>query len=585
MRRTKIVATIGPACDDLETLREIFLRGVDVARLNFSHGNHEEHRKRIEKIKKLREELKIPIAIMLDTKGPEIRLLDFKDNKKVNLKAEEIFILTTREVLADDKIASVSYKNLPRDIKVGAKILIDDGLVGLKVQKISGEDIYTVVENGGEISSHKGVNVPDTNLSLETLTESDIEDLKFGVEMGVDFIAASFVRTKEDIYNIRKVLEEAGDFSTLIISKIESKSAMDNIDDIIDASDGIMVARGDLGVEIKTEFIPKIQKEIIRKCNLIGKPVITATQMLDSMIRNPRPTRAEVTDVANAIIDGSDCVMLSGETAAGKYPKDAVKVMNNIAITTENSFDFQNSIKNKDRDDSLNTMNSISLSTKEIAENLRAKAIICATASGITPISISKFRPFVDIIAVTYSEKVRRKLQIFWGVSTLLSEKSEHTDEVIERSISATLKANYISDGDTVVLTAGIPVGVAGTTNLIKVHTVGKVLIKGFGIGKESITAKTCVIRTEEDLKNKFKDGDIIVAKFTDREFVEYLDRASGIIVETGGLTSHAAIIALHFNIPTIIGAENATNIIKDEQLVTIDTVGGLVYDGDVKVL
>ena len=327
------------------------------------------------------------------------------------------------------------------------------------------------------------------------------------------------------------------------------------------------------------------QKEIIRKCNLIGKPVITATQMLDSMIRNPRPTRAEVTDVANAIIDGSDCVMLSGETAAGKYPKDAVKVMNNIAITTENSFDFQNSIKNKNRHDALNTMNSISLSTKEIAENLRAKAIICATASGITPISISKFRPFVDIIAVTYSEKVRRKLQIFWGVTSLISKKSEHTDEVIERSISATLNANYISDGDTVVLTAGIPVGVAGTTNLIKVHTVGKILIKGFGIGKDSVTGKVCVINCEDDLKNKFKDGDIIVSKFTDREYVEFIDRASGIIVETGGLTSHAAIIALHFNIPTIIGAENVTNLIKDGQLVTIDTVGGLVYDGDVKVL
>ena len=346
-----------------------------------------------------------------------------------------------------------------------------------------------------------------------------------------------------------------------------------------------MVARGDLGVEIKTEFIPKIQKEIIRKCNLIGKPVITATQMLDSMIRNPRPTRAEVTDVANAIIDGSDCVMLSGETAAGKYPIDAVKVMNNIAITTENSFDFQNSIKNKNRHDNLNIMNSISLSTKEIAENLKAKAIICATASGITPIAISKFRPFVDILAVTYSEKVRRKLQVYWGVTSLISQKSDHTDEVIERSISTALNANYINDGDTVVLTAGIPVGVAGTTNLIKVHTVGKILIKGFGVGKESITGKCCIINNIDDLSNKFKDGDIIVSKFTDREYVEYIDRASGIIVETGGLTSHAAIIALHFNIPTIIGAENANNVIKDGQIVTIDTVGGLVYDGDVKVL
>ena len=259
--------------------------------------------------------------------------------------------------------------------------------------------------------------------------------------------------------------------------------------------------------------------------------------------------------------------------------------MNNIAITTENSFDFQNSIKNKNRNDSLNIMNSISLSTKEIAENLKAKAIICATASGITPIAISKFRPFVDILAVTYSEKVRRKLQVYWGVTSLISQKSEHTDEVIERSISTALNANYINDGDTVVLTAGIPVGVAGTTNLIKVHTVGKILIKGFGVGKESITGKCCIINNIDDLSNKFKDGDIIVSKFTDREYVEYIDRASGIIVETGGLTSHAAIIALHFNIPTIIGAENANNVIKDGQIVTIDTVGGLVYDGDVKVL
>ena len=277
--------------------------------------------------------------------------------------------------------------------------------------------------------------------------------------------------------------------------------------------------------------------------------------------------------------------MLSCETAACKYPIDAVKVMNNIAITTENSFDFQNSIKNKNRHDNLNIMNSISLSTKEIAENLKAKAIICATASGITPIAISKFRPFVDILAVTYSEKVRRKLQVYWGVTSLISQKSEHTDEVIERSISTALNANYINDGDTVVLTAGIPVGVAGTTNLIKVHTVGKILIKGFGVGKESITGKCCIINNIDDLSNKFKDGDIIVSKFTDREYVEYIDRASGIIVETGGLTSHAAIIALHFNIPTIIGAENANNVIKDGQIVTIDTVGGLVYDGDVKVL
>ena len=519
---------------------------------------------------------------MLDTKGPEIRLGKFSVDEVV-LKAGDTYTFTTEEILGNQEICSVSYKLLPSDVKIGGTILVDDGLVEMEVVSKTDKEIKCFVKNNGIIKSNKGVNIPNEIINLPSITEKDKSDILFAIKNDLDFIAASFVRKPEDVYEIRKILDE-NNSEIKIISKIENQEGVENIDKIIEASDGIMVARGDLGVEIKAEFIPKIQKEIIRKCNLIGKPVITATQMLDSMIRNPRPTRAEVTDVANAIIDGSDCVMLSGETAAGKYPKEAVKVMNNIAIT-ENSFDFQNSIKHKNRNDILNTMNSISLSTKEIAENLRAKAIICATASGITPISISKFRPFVDIIAVTYSEKVRRKLQIFWGVTSLISKKSEHTDEVIERSISATLNANYISDGDTVVLTAGIPVGVAGTTNLIKVHTVGKILIKGLGIGKESITGKVCVIHREEDLKNKFKDGDIIVSKFTDREFVEFIDRASGIIVETGGLTSHAAIIALHFDIPTIIGAENATNIIKDGQLVTIDTVGGLVYDGDVKVL
>ena len=549
MKKTKIICTIGPASDSVESLKELMLCGMNVCRLNFSHGSKEEHQVRIDNIKQARKELDLPIAIMLDTKGPEIRLGKFSVDEVV-LKAGDTYTFTTEEILGNQEICSVSYKLLPSDVKIGGTILVDDGLVEMEVVSKTNKEIKCFVKNNGVIKSNKGVNIPNEIINLPSITEKDKSDILFAIKNDLDFIAASFVRKPEDVYEIRKILDE-NNSEIKIISKIENQEGVENIDKIIEASDGIMVARGDL----------------------------------DSMIRNPRPTRAEVTDVANAIIDGSDCVMLSGETAAGKYPIDAVKVMNSIAITTENSFDFQNSIKHKNRNDILNTMNSISLSTKEIAENLRAKAIICATASGITPISISKFRPFVDIIAVTYSEKVRRKLQIFWGVTSLISKKSEHTDEVIERSISATLNANYISDGDTVVLTAGIPVGVAGTTNLIKVHTVGKILIKGLGIGKESITGKVCVIHREEDLKNKFKDGDIIVSKFTDREFVEFIDRASGIIVETGGLTSHAAIIALHFDIPTIIGAENATNIIKDGQLVTIDTVGGLVYDGDVKVL
>ena len=581
MRRTKIVATIGPACDDLETLREIFLRGVDVARLNFSHGNHEEHRKRIEKIKKLREELKIPIAIMLDTKGPEIRLLEFKDNKKVNLKAEETFILTTREVLADDKIASVSYKNLPRDIKVGAKILIDDGLVGLKVQKISGEDIYTVVENGGEISSHKGVNVPDTNLSLEALTESDIEDLKFGVEMGVDFIAASFVRTKEDIYNIRKVLEEAGDFSTLIISKIESKSAMDNIDEIIDASDGIMVARGDLGVEIETEEVPIAQKQIIKKCNLKGKAVITATQMLDSMMRNPRPTRAEANDVSNAVLDGTSAVMLSGETAGGSFPVQAVETMRKIVEVTEKSMDFSQILQRKIEEISNTTTNAIGKSTCQMARDLGVKLILTATTSGNTSRAISKFRPECLILAATPDTKVRRQLNLEWGVKSILLDNYEDIDLMISEAIEEAKKENYLSSGDKVIVTAGVPVGLSGSTNLIKIENIEEIIARGTGLGNGKITAKAIVVNELNDLVNFFKNGNIIVSKFTNKEMMPYIKRSGGLVTEKAGYTSHGAVVGVSLAIPTIVGAKNITEKIKTGDIISINSTDGTISQGN----
>ncbi len=581
MRRTKIVATIGPACDDLETLREIFLRGVDVARLNFSHGNHEEHRKRIEKIKKLREELKIPIAIMLDTKGPEIRLLDFKDNKKVNLKAEETFILTTREVLADDKIASVSYKNLPRDIKVGAKILIDDGLVGLKVQKISGEDIYTVVENGGEISSHKGVNVPDTNLSLEALTESDIEDLKFGVEMGVDFIAASFVRTKEDIYNIRKVLEEAGDFSTLIISKIESKSAMDNIDEIIDASDGIMVARGDLGVEIETEEVPIAQKQIIKKCNLKGKAVITATQMLDSMMRNPRPTRAEANDVSNAVLDGTSAVMLSGETAGGSFPVQAVETMRKIVEVTEKSMDFSQILQRKIEEISNTTTNAIGKSTCQMARDLGVKLILTATTSGNTSRAISKFRPECLILAATPDTKVRRQLNLEWGVKSILLDNYEDIDLMISEAIEEAKKENYLSSGDKVIVTAGVPVGLSGSTNLIKIVNIEEIIARGTGLGKDKITARAVVVKELKDLVNSFKSGNIIVTKFTNKEMMPYIKIAGGLVTEQAGYTSHGAVVGVSLGIPTIVGAKDIVEKIKTGEILSINSSEGTISEGN----
>ncbi|WP_071025879.1 pyruvate kinase [Peptoniphilus raoultii] len=577
MRRTKIVATIGPSCDDYKVLREMFIIGVDVARLNFSHGSHEEHKKRIENIKKIRDELNIPIAIMLDTKGPEIRLGTFKDSMRPVLKAEEEFILTAREVLGDETISQVSYKNLPKDMKVGARILIDDGLISLKVRDIKGEDIYTVVENGGEISGHKGVNVPDTHLELPSLTEKDIEDLKFGVEMGVDFIAASFVRSKEDINDIRKVLEDAGDFSTLIISKIESKKAMDNIDDIIEASDGIMVARGDLGVEIETEVVPIAQKQIIEKCNLKGKAVITATQMLDSMIRNPRPTRAEANDVANAVLDGTSAVMLSGESAAGKYPLESVRTMKRIIEVTENSMDFSAILNKKIEEISNTTTNAIGKSTCTMARDLGVNLIITATTSGQTSRAISKFRPENQILAATPNEKVRRQLNLEWGVKSIKVKNFEDTDLIIKTSFERAMEENYCKAGDKVIITAGVPAGLAGSTNLIKIENIAHVIAKGTGFGDVNFTGRALVVKNYNDLINKFKDGDIIVAKGTDKEMIKFLERAGGIVTEISGYTSHGAVVGVSLGIPTIVGTENIREKIKTGDLITLNPKEGTI--------
>ncbi len=448
------------------------------------------------------------------------------------------------------------------------------------------EDIICKVLNGGTLKDHKGVNVPNVAINLPAITEKDIGDIKFGIENDIDFIAASFIRKAEDVIEIRKVLEENNGNDIDIISKIENREGVDNIDEIIEASEGIMVARGgDLGVEILTEEIPLIQKQIIKKCNMAGKPVITATQMLDSMMRNPRPTRAEVTDVANAILDGSDAIMLSGETAIGKYPVESVKTMYKIATKTEESLDYAEVLKLKTSAKDISTTNAISKATCTTAEDLDANAIVTATSSGYTSKAISKFRPRAPIIAATTSEKVMRKLSLVWGgVYPVMSVRSENTDEVIDMSINSAMEEGYIKEGDLIVITAGIPVGVSGTTNLIKVHTVGKVLLKGVGIGKKSISAKVCIGSNKEELERKFKEGDIIVSKFTDRDMVKYMEKASAIVVEQGGLTSHAAIVGLNLGKPTIVGATNATEIIKDGDTITVDSVTGRIYNGEAKV-
>lgn len=584
MKKTKIVATIGPASESEEMLRDLFQQGVNVCRMNFSHGDHAEHQVRMDRVKKVREEMGLPIAIMLDTKGPEIRLGDFKDGV-VEIQQGQEFTLTTRDILGDETIIGVTYKDMPKDVKVGGIILIDDGLVEFRIKEITDTDIIMEALNGGTLKNHKGVNVPKVNINLPALTDKDIADIKFGIENEVDFIAASFVRKASDVNDIRRILEENGGADIDIISKIENQQGLNNIAEIIHVSDGIMVARGDLGVEVPTEEIPLIQKDLIRMCNKAGKPVITATQMLDSMIRNPRPTRAEVTDVANAIIDGSSAVMLSGETAAGKYPLESVRTMYNIAINTENSLDYKEMLKVRSIDDDITTTNAISKATVNTASDLGANAIITATSSGYTSKAISKFRPRAPIIAATTKKSVVRKMALEWGVYPVLAPESKSTDEVIELSIKSSLDAGYVDEGDLVVITAGIPVGLAGTTNMIKVHTIGKVLMKGVGIGNRVGTGRVVIGNSEEDLLSTFEDGDILVSRATYKDMVKFMERAGAIITEEGGFTSHGAIVGLNLNKPTIVGVEGATSELSNGDIVTVDSTTGQIYKGQAKVL
>lgn len=575
MKKTKIVATIGPASESEEVLRKLFTEGVNVARLNFSHGSHQEHKVKIDRIKKLRREMDIPIGIMLDTKGPEIRLGDI--DGEVLLQSGEEFILTNKDLLGDEKIASISYKDLYKDVRVGGKILIDDGLVELLVKEIRGEEIITEVENSGLVSSHKGVNVPGANLNLPALTERDIEDIKFGIKEDIDFIAASFVRSREDVLAIRKVLEEERDYTTKIISKIESQRAVEEIDEIIEVSDGIMVARGDLGVEIETEAVPIVQKEIIKKCNIVGKTVITATQMLDSMIRNPRPTRAETNDVANAVLDGTSAVMLSGETASGKYPLESVVTMRKILEYTENTIDHDEILENRIRDVEKSMTNSIGRSACVIARDLGAQAIITATTSGNTSRAIAKFRPETPIIASTPFEKIKNQLSLVWGISPVKVLNFKDTDNLIDASMEIAVTKGFIKSGDLVVLTAGVPAGIAGSTNLLKIESVSEILGRGTPIGKKKKKARAIVANRIEDLEEGFKTKDIIVCQGTDGRMIPYMEKSSGFITEEAGFTSNGAVAAISLGKTAIVGVKDITEKIKTGDIITIDPVDGTV--------
>jgi pyruvate kinase len=581
MRRTKIVCTIGPASESIPVLKEMLAAGMDVARLNFSHGSHEEHLLRLRNIRQASREIGRPVAILLDTKGPEIRIGELEES--LQLEAGQDFCLTTIPDIRKNKVY-VNYPGLPGDVKPGDRILIDDGLIGLVVKEVTSTEINCLVENGGELSGRKGVNVPGVSVNLPSVTEKDLEDILFGIEQEVDFIAASFVRTAADVLEIRKVLEDHHS-PIQVIAKIETQAAVDNIDDILEVSDGIMVARGDLGVEIPAEEVPLAQKQIIAQCNLLGKPVITATQMLDSMIRNPRPTRAEASDVANAIIDGTDAVMLSGETAAGKYPVEAVKTMARIGEKTENVLLAEGFGTLEDILAEKTITGSIGHATYTVAQELDAEAIITPTTSGSTARMVARHRPQAPIVAGCPNPVVCRQLLLVWGVIPVLTAKAEGTDEIISTAVKASLDSGVVKLGDLVVITAGVPAGIAGTTNLLKVHVVGEVVAKGQGIGRAVVTAPVRLCRSAGEALQKVEDGDILVTYGTDKDFVPAMEKAGAIITTEGGLTSHAAVVGLSIGVPVVVGVPDGMEVLRDGEVFTIDGATGQVYKGVTKVL
>ena len=576
MRKTKIICTLGPASDSPEMIRQLMLSGMNGARFNFSHATHEYAKEKLAVVKQLRQELKLPVATILDTKGPEIRIGTFK-NHKVELKEGQLFTLTTEEVEGTENQVSITYKDLPKDIEEGRTVLLDDGLIEMKVMTKTETTIVCRVENGGMISDRKGINVPGTKLSMPFISERDRSDIIFGIEEGFDCIAASFTRNAEDILAVRKILDEHDCHSINIIAKIENAEGVENIDQILRVVDGIMVARGDMGVEIPLEDVPILQKKLIKKAYLAGKQVITATQMLDSMIKNTRPTRAESTDVANAIYDGTSAIMLSGETAAGSYPVEALKTMVRIAERTEEAIDYIHRFQSRETIANFDVTNAISHATCTTAHDLGASAIITVTMSGVTARQLSKFRPASPIVACTNRETVYHQLSLSWGVIPMQIETETDSESLFEHAVEAAQRAGLVHSGDLVVITAGVPLGVSGTTNMMKVDVVGHVLVTGEGVTEKQVTARVCVAETVEDMEERFQEGDIIVTHNTSNDWIEYLHTAGGVITEQPGINSHAAIVGLAMNKPVIVGAQNATKILKTGSVVLLDAEKGLV--------
>jgi pyruvate kinase len=581
MRKTKIVCTLGPATNDVEIMKQLIHNGMDAARINFSHGTYETHAETIAKLKQAREELNAPIPLILDTKGPEIRVKTFKEDK-VRLEEDATFTLTTRDVEGDVNIVSVTYADLPKDVHRGSRILIDDGLIELKVEDITETDVVCKVVNGGVVKSRKGVNLPGVEVNLPSLMEKDIEDLKFGVENGFDIVAASFIRSAEDVLKIRRVLEENGGGQMHIISKIENQQGVENIDKILEASDGIMVARGDLGVEIPPEEVPLVQKILIAKANCIGKPVITATQMLESMVHSPRPTRAEANDVANAIFDGSDAIMLSGETAAGAYPLEAAATMARIALKAESAVDYAAKLANTTEPARVNITNAISMAACATAAELKTAAITTVTKSGFTARMISRYRPACPLIASTSDETVWRQMNLIWGCKPMLYTGELPRGGVFDTALEIAVKSGLLKNGDTVVSALGMPLGFSGATNTLRVDIVGDVLCKGKGVGTKRATGTARVITARDGVERTFHQGDILVTTATDSSFMPYIRKAAAIVVGPldQNVNSHAEVAGMALDIPVIVCNAKVVDFIPAHSLITVDAEKGFVYKG-----
>lgn len=586
MRKTKIVCTIGPASESEEMLEKLMKAGMNVARLNFSHGSHEEHKARIDTIRKVADKLGKTIGILLDTKGPEIRTHDMKDGLITLEKGKEV-IVSMNQVEGTPEKFSVTYGDLINDVELGSYILLDDGLIELQVKdidKAKGE-VKCDVLNTGELKNKKGVNLPGVRVNLPGITDKDAADILFGIKEDVDYIAASFVRRPSDVLDIREILERENNHNITIFPKIENQEGIDNIEEILEVSDGLMVARGDMGVEIPPESVPIVQKDLIRKCNKLGKPVITATQMLDSMQRNPRATRAEASDVANAIYDGTDAVMLSGETAAGLYPEEAVKTMRNIAVSAEAAQDYKKLLSDRTKLVETSLVNAIGVSVAHTALNLNVKAIVAATESGSTAVTISKYRPHSDIIAVTPSEHTARQLALVWGAYPVIKKGRKTTDDLLNNAVATAVETGRVSNGDLIIITAGVPTGEQGTTNMMKLHLVGDEIAKGQGVGRGSVVGKTVIANSASDLEGKDLSESVIVTNSVDESLVPYVEQAVGLITEENGITSPSAIVGLETGIPTVIGVENATKQFKNDILVTVDAAQGKIFEGYANVL